>query len=127
MIESAAAPPEPIDLEGLLIVHQGNLAVANEAQYLLVEAMRSVARVHYRCVEGWLADTWTTLAAPPLLQPQAAAAVTRAAIDRTASAVGEVVDLTCDAQRRVRELLALRLRSNLNEFVAQPARAHRPV
>ena len=118
MTERVAASPEPIDLEGLLIVHQGNLAVANEAQYLLAEAMRSVARVHYRCVGGWLADPWTTLPAPPLLQPQAAVAVTRAAMDRTASAVGECVDLTCDAQRRVRELLALRLRSNLNEFIA---------
>jgi hypothetical protein len=122
--QPAATSLEPrIDLEGLLIVHQGNLAVANEAQYLLAEAVRSVLRVQYRCVERWLADAWTTLAAPPLLQPQATAAVTRAALDRTASAAGEVVDLTCDAQRRVRELLALRLRSNLDAFVAQPAHA----
>ncbi len=42
-------------------------------------------------------------------------------MDRTASAVEEVIDLACDAQRRVRDLLARRLRTNLDELVAQRA------
>jgi hypothetical protein len=120
-MQGFAAPMEQIDLEGLLIVHQGNLAVANEAQYLLAEALRSVVRVQYRCIEQWVADAWATLVVPPPFQPEAAAAFTRATVDRTASAVEEVVDLTCNVQKRVRELLALRLRSNLDEFVSPPA------
>jgi hypothetical protein len=120
-MQGFAAPMEQIDLEGLLIVHQGNLAVANEAQYLLAEALRSVVRVQYRCIEQWVAHAWATLVVPPPFQPEVAAAFTRATVDRTASAVEEVVDLTCNVQKRVRELLALRLRSNLDEFVSPPA------
>ena len=104
------------DLDAFFILHKGNLAVVHEAQAVLADAIHEIARVQYGYVEQVLADTRAALSGNELTEPAAALANAKAVVEQSASVTKEVLGLTLDAQKRIRELLFRRARTNLDEF-----------
>ena len=104
------------DLEAFFILHKGNLAVVHEAQAVLADAIHEIARVQYGYAEQVIADTRAALSWNGLTEPEAALANAKAAVEQSASVAKEMVGLALDAQKRIRELLFRRVRTNLDEF-----------
>jgi hypothetical protein len=95
--------PEPklpkLDLGALFAARKADLAAAHEAQAVLVDAIRAVAKVQQGRVEQAVADA-------------------KAAFEKNVAATKEVADLTVAAQRRVVELFTQRARANSEELKA---------
>ena len=109
------------DLDAFFILHKGNLAVVHEAQAVLADAIHEIARVQYGYVERVLADTRAALSGNEPTEPAAALANAKAVVEQSASVTKEVLGLTLDAQKRIRELLFRRARTNLDEFTLASA------
>jgi hypothetical protein len=132
MAKTAIAPPSPttpqlrlpelklprLDLDTVFAVQKANLAAAQEAQTVLVDAAQAIARVQHGRVEQAVADAKATLASRKLTDPQAVLAEIKAAIEKNVVATKEVVDLALAAQRRVGELFTRRAQANAEALKA---------
>jgi len=109
------------DLDALFSVQKANLAAVQEAQSVLVETARAIAKVQQGYVEQSVAEAKAKLASKELLKPQVVLSAVKAAAERTGAVTKEVVDLTVAAQRRVGELFTQRSQASVSELKALAA------
>jgi hypothetical protein len=110
-----------LDLEALFALQKANLAAAQEAQSVLLDAGQAVAKIQAGYVEGLLAETAAALKAKEPKKPEAVLAEAKAAAEKAVAVAKEGVDLSVAAQRKVAELLAGRAQANLAELKALAA------
>ena len=120
--------PEPklpkLDLDALLAAQKANLAAAQEAQSVLVDAAQAIAKVQHGYLEASVAAARAALGRKELAKPEAVLAEVKAAVERTGATTKQVVDLAVvavAAQRRAVELVTRRTRANINESKALAA------
>jgi hypothetical protein len=109
------------DLDALFSVQSANLAAANQAQIILVEAVQAVARVQHGYVEQAVADVKAALATKQLPKPEAVMADIKTAAEKAITVAKEVVDLTVGAQKRVAELVTQRVQASVTDLKALTA------
>jgi hypothetical protein len=97
-----------LDLDALFGAQKANLAVAHEAQRVLVDAAQAIAKVQHGYLEQAVAEAKAALGSQELRKPEAVLAEVKAAAGKTVAVTKEVVDLAAAAQRRVAELVAQR-------------------
>jgi hypothetical protein len=107
-----------LDLDALFGAHKANLAVAHEAQAVLVDAAQAIARAQQAYVEQSVARTRAALGRQERRTPEATLAEVKAAAGQAVAVTKEVVDLAVAAQRRVAELVAQRGAANADQFKA---------
>ncbi len=110
-----------LDLDALFGAQKANLAVAHEAQRVLVDAAQAIARLQHGYLEQAVAEAKTALASKELRKPEAMLAEVRAAAEQAVAVTKEVVDLAAAAQRRVAELVAQRTAANLAQLNTRAA------
>ena len=105
-----------LDLDALFGACKANLAVAHEAQTVLVDAAQAIARVQQGYIEQSVARTKAVLSRQERRTPEAALAEVKAAAEQAAVVTKEVVDLAVAAQRRMAELVARRGAANVDQL-----------
>jgi hypothetical protein len=102
-----------LDLAALFALQKANLAAAQEAQSVLLDAGQAIARIQAGYVEGLLAEAKAAFQAKAPKQPEAVLADAKAAAEKAVTVAKEGVDLGVAAQRKVAELVASRAQANL--------------
>jgi hypothetical protein len=133
-VAKIAAPPFPapsvkfpapklpkLDLDALFATQRANLAVAHEAQSVLVDAAQAIARVQHGYLEESVAAVRAALSRKEPAKPETVRAGVQAAAERTGAVTKQVLDLAVAAQRRVAELVARRTQVNVDELKALAA------
>lgn len=110
-----------LDLETLFARQKANLASAQEAQSVLVDALQAIARVQHGYVERTLVEARAALARKELTKPEIVLADAKTAAEKAVAVTKEVLDLAAAAQRRVSELATQRARANVAELKALAA------
>jgi hypothetical protein len=113
---SAFALPEPklpaLDLDARFAAQQANLAAAQQAQAVLVDAAQAIAKVQHGYLEASLAAARAALSRKGPAKPEIVLAEVKAAAERTTATAQRVVELAAGAQRRVVELATQRTQAN---------------
>jgi hypothetical protein len=102
-----------LDLDVLFALHRANLAAAQEAQAVLLEAAQAVARLQAGYAEELLDAARGAWASPEAKQPGAVLAEVQAAAEKAAIVVRQSLDLGVAAQRKLAELTTARASANL--------------
>jgi hypothetical protein len=105
-----------LDLDAVLTAQKANLAVAHEAQRVLVDAGQAIAKMQQGYVEQAVAKAKAALASKQVSKPEAVLAEVKAAAEKTVVTAKEVVGLAAAAQRRVAELVAQRTAANVAQL-----------
>jgi hypothetical protein len=105
-----------LDLDALFGAQKANLAVAHEAQRVLVDAGQAIAKVQQGYLEQAVAEAKAALASKQVSKPEAVLAEVKAAAEKTVVTAKEVVGLAAAAQRRVAELVAQRTAANVAQL-----------
>jgi hypothetical protein len=116
------APKLPkLDLDALFARQKANLATAQEAQTVLVDAAQAIAQVQHGYLEQAVAAVRAALGRKELAKPEAVLAEVKTAAERTRATTQQVVDLAVAAQRRIGELVTQRAQTNVSESKALAA------
>jgi hypothetical protein len=110
-----------VDLDALFALQKANLAVAHEAQTVLVEAAQKIVKAQAHYVQDLLAQLKANLATKEPKKAQTVLADVQAAAEKAVAVGKSNVDLTLVAQRRVADLVSQRVQANINEFKALAA------
>ena len=110
-----------VDLDTLFNVQKANLAAAQEAQNVLVDAAQAIAKVQYGYFEQAVAEAKSAFANKELPKPEAGLASAKAAAEKSMAVAKEVVDLAVGAQKRVYELATQRTQATVAELKAVAA------
>jgi hypothetical protein len=109
------------DLEAVFALQKANLAAAQEAQNVLLEAAQAVAKIQHGYVSDLVAQAEATLKAREPKKPEAVIADVQASAQKAATVARQGVELGVAAQRRVAELVAKRVQANIDELKALAA------
>jgi hypothetical protein len=118
LTELARSEPPKLDIDAYFILHQGNLAVLQEAQAVVADAVEAIGRAQFGYVERIIADAKAALTDKDLPTPETVLKAAKATLDQSVAVVREVTVLATDAQKRVGELLSRRVRANLDELTS---------
>lgn len=105
-----------VDLDALFGLQKANLATAQEAQNVLLDAVQAIARTQYGWAEEAAAEVQAALNAKAPKQPEAVLAEVRAAAEKAVAVAKESVDLGVMAQRRVADLFSRRVAANVEQI-----------
>lgn len=110
-----------VDLDALFGLQKANLAVAYEAQSVLVDALQAIARLQHGYAQELVETlkTATTTKAPA--KPETVLADVKAAAEKAVAVAKEGVDLSVAAQQRVVGLMTDRVKANVDELKALAA------
>ena len=110
-----------VDLDALFGLQKANLAVAYEAQTVLVDAIQAIVRLQH----GYAQDVVATLKAAAQTKapakPETVLADVKAAAEKAVAVAKEGVDLSVAAQQRVVGLVTDRVKANVDELKALAA------
>jgi hypothetical protein len=110
-----------VDLDALFGLQKANLAVAYEAQTVLVDALQAIVRLQH----GYAQEVAQTLKAAVQTKapakPEAVLADVKAAAEKAVAVAKEGVDLGVAAQQRVVGLVTDRVKANVDELKALAA------
>jgi hypothetical protein len=110
-----------IDLDALFGVQKANLAAAQEAQSVLIDAAQAIAKVQFGYFEQAMEEAKSAFASKELPKPEAGLANVKAATEKSVAVAKEVVDLAVSAQKRVYELATQRTQATVAELKAVAA------
>ncbi len=110
-----------VDLDALFGVQKANLAAAQEAQNVLIDAAQAIAKVQFGYFEQAMAEAKSAFASKELPKPEAGLANVKAATEKSVAVAKEVVDLAVSAQKRVYELATQRTQATVAELKAVAA------
>jgi hypothetical protein len=110
-----------IDLDTLFGVQKANLAAAQEAQSVLIDAAQAIAKVQFGYLEQAMEEAKSAFASKELPKPEAGLANVKAATEKSVAVAKEVVDLAVSAQKRVYELATQRTQATVAELKAVAA------
>ena len=102
-----------LDLDVLFALHRANLAAAQEAQAVLLDAAQAAAKLQTGYAEELLDAARGAWASAERRQPEAVLAEVKAAAEKAAIVVRQSVGLGVAAQRRLAELTTARASANL--------------
>lgn len=123
MARTATPLPRPtfpvVDLEKLFALQKANLATAQEAQLILLDAFQAIAARQHGYARELAGEAEQAVKRPA--KPEALVASLQAAAEKAAAVAKEGVELGLAAQRRVAELVAERAQANLDEVKALAA------
>jgi hypothetical protein len=105
-----------LDLEALFAAQKANLAVAQEAQNVLIDAAQAIAKAQYDWTMDMVANSENALRGKQPAKPEAFVADMQSTAEKTIAVAKQSVDLATAAQRRVAELVAQRAAANLDEL-----------
>ena len=106
-----------IDLDALFGLQKANLAVVQETQSVVLEAVQAILRLQH----GYAAEVVETLkgaAAKQPGKPETMLADVQAATQKAVAVAKQGVDLGVAAQQRVVELVTQRVKANVDELKA---------
>lgn len=110
-----------INLDALFALQKANLAVAHEAQAVLVEAAQGIVRAQHDYAVDLIERARTVLTSKEAKKPELVLADVKAAAEKAVTVGKQNVDLSLVAQRRVADLVTQRVQANLNELKALAA------
>ena len=110
-----------IDLGALFAVQKANLAAAQEAQTVLVDAAQAGVKTQCAYLEQVVAQAKAAFAAKTPPTPEALAAGAKAALEQAVAVTKDVLGLGVAAHRRVAELLTERTQASVAELKALAA------
>lgn len=110
-----------LDLEAVFALQKANLAAAQEAQSVLLDAAQAIARAQHGYVSELVARAEAALKAREPKKPEALLADAQASAQKAVAVAKEGIELGVAAQRRVADLLAKRAQANLDELKALAA------
>ena len=106
-----------LDLDALFGLQKSNLAVAQETQSVVLEAVQAIVRLQH----GYATEVVATLKAAAAKQPakpESVMADVKAAAEKAVAVTKQGVDLGVAAQQRVVELVSKRAKANVDELKA---------
>jgi hypothetical protein len=107
-----------LDLEALFALQKANLAAAQEAQNVLLDAAQAITRLSWGYVQELAAQAEASLKPGAARQPEAVLAQVQASAEKAVAVTRQGVELGLAAQRRVSELLADRAAASVDGFKA---------
>ena len=110
-----------VDLDALFALQAANLAAAHEVQSIVLDAVHAIARVQHGWVEESVASVKAALSAKEPKPADAILADVKAATEKAVAVGKQGIDLGVAAQQRVADLVAKRVRANIDEFNALAA------
>jgi hypothetical protein len=105
-----------LDIDALFAAQRANLAVVQEAQTVLIDAVQAIVRVQYDWTMDMVANGENALRGKQPAKPEALVADMQSTAEKTMAAAKQSVDLATAAQQRVAELVAKRAAANLDEL-----------
>jgi hypothetical protein len=105
-----------LDIDALFAAQKANLAVAQEAQNVLMEAAQAIAKAQYNWTMDLVASGENALRGKQPAKPEALVADMQSTAEKTMAVARQSVDLATAAQQRVAELVARRAAANLDEL-----------
>ena len=109
------------DLDAVFALQTANLAAAHEVQTVVLEAIHAIAKIQHGWVEENVQAVKSALSVKGPKQPQQLLADVKTAAEKAVAVGKQGVDLGVAAQQRVTELVAKRVRANIDEFKALAA------
>lgn len=110
-----------INLDALFSLQKANVAAAQEAQNVLVDAAQTIIRIQYGFVQDLVASYRGALNATEAKKPENVFANVQATAEKAVAAAQQGVDVGVSAQRRVVELFSQRAQANIDEIKALAA------
>ena len=105
-----------LDLDALFGLQKANLAVAQETQSVVLEAVQAIVRLQH----GYATEVMETLKAAVAVRqpakPETVLADVKAATEKAVAVTKQGVDLGVAAQQRVTELVTQRAKANVDEL-----------
>ena len=95
-----------VDLDALFGVQKANLAAAQEAQNVLIDAAQAIAKVQFGYFEQAVEEAKSAFASKELPKPEAGIASVKAAAEKSVAVAKEVVDLAASASADTRAIYA---------------------
>lgn len=105
-----------LDIEALFTLQKANLASAQEAQAILLDAMQAILKSQHGYARELASETEALLKTSEAKKPEVLVASFKAATQKAMAVTKEGVDLGLAAQRRVADLATKRVQANLNEL-----------
>ncbi|MFO1073224.1 MAG: hypothetical protein U1E17_11255 [Geminicoccaceae bacterium] len=105
-----------LDLEALFAFQKANLASAQEAQAVLLDAVQAILKSQHGYAQELASETESLLSTKEPKKPEVVLAAMKAAAQKAMSVTKEGVDLGLAAQRRVADLTTKRVQANLDEL-----------
>ena len=110
-----------VDLDALFGLQKANLAVAYEAQSVLVDALQAIARLQHSYAKELVESLKSAAATKAPAKPETVMAEVKAAAEKAVAVAKEGVDLGVAAQQRVVGLMTDRVKANVDELKALAA------
>ena len=110
-----------VDLDALFGLQKANLAVAYEAQTVLVDALQAIVRLQHGYAQELVATLKTAATTKAPAKPETVMADVKAAAEKAVAVAKEGVDLGVAAQQRVVGLMTDRVKANVDELKALAA------
>lgn len=110
-----------VDLDALFGLQKANLAVAYEAQTVLVDAFQAIVRLQHDYALDVAATVKAAAATKTPAKPETVLADVKAAAEKAVAVTKEGVDLGVAAQQRVASLVSKRVKANVDELKALAA------
>ena len=107
-----------IDLDALFGLQKANLAVAQETQSIVLEAVQAIVRLQHGYANEVVETLKGAVSAKAPAKPEAVLADVQAATQKAVAIAKQGVDLGVAAQQRVAELVSQRVKANVDELKA---------
>ncbi|MGD9508742.1 MAG: phasin family protein [Geminicoccaceae bacterium] len=107
-----------IDLDALFSLQKANLAVAQETQSVVLEAVQAIVRLQHGYANEVVETLKGVASAKTPAKPEAVLADVQAATQKAVAVAKQGVDLGVAAQQRVVELVSQRVKANVDELKA---------
>ena len=107
-----------IDLDALFGLQKANLAVMQETQSIVLEAVQAIARLQKGYADEVVETLKGAVSAKTPAKPEAVLADVQAATQKAVAVAKQGVDLGVAAQQRVVELVSQRVKANVDELKA---------
>lgn len=107
-----------IDLDALFGLQNANLAVVQETQSVVLEAVQAIVRLQHGYANEVAEALKGAVSAKAPAKPEAVLADVQAATQKAVAVAKQGVDLGVAAQQRVVELVSQRVKANVDELKA---------
>ena len=107
-----------VDLDALFGLQKANLAVAQETQSVVLEALQAIVRLQHSYANEVVETLKGAVSAKAPAKPETVLADVQAATQKAVAVAKQGVDLGVAAQQRVAELVTQRVKANVDELKA---------
>lgn len=107
-----------VDLDALFGLQKANLAMVQETQSVVLEALQAIARLQHGYANEVVETLKGAVSAKTPAKPETVLADVQAATQKAVAVAKQGVDLGVAAQQRVVELVSQRVKANVDELKA---------